>query len=314
MNNVKKQRDTDIDATKGILIILVVIGHIFADINTQFVPYIYLFHMPAFFIISGLLYNDLKIKKRFVKFILPFVVYTIIFYFFGKFLLYDTPIKDIIIGGNSLGGLFGVFWFPVCLFFTTILFGLLEKINCNKIIKWFIIALLYVTNVIILKSYSYDKIVLWNFDILFICLTYYSIGYYSKSIIKNKKVILFSSVMAIVITLLWYYNLIEIVFNMKGKMLFNNMIIQVVFPFCITICLINLFARLFKNNSVIKKSMAYVGKSSLLIMYLHIIIFTTLRYYTNFGYILQIIISIILPLIFNHLISKIKYLKLVFGG
>ena len=50
---VQKNRLDYIDRAKGILIILVVIGHIWQSgpvFNT-----IYVFHMPAFFVISGLL-------------------------------------------------------------------------------------------------------------------------------------------------------------------------------------------------------------------------------------------------------------------
>ena len=42
--------------TKGIGICLVVLGHVCSDISN----YIYLFHLPLFFFVSGFLYNEKK--------------------------------------------------------------------------------------------------------------------------------------------------------------------------------------------------------------------------------------------------------------
>lgn len=50
---MKIKRDTTLDIIKGILIILVVVGH-----SGAFYNYIYLFHMAAFFIISGYCYKE----------------------------------------------------------------------------------------------------------------------------------------------------------------------------------------------------------------------------------------------------------------
>lgn len=70
---VKEQRDTRIDFLKGIAILLVVLGHIIDGnmaqgvIHGEWLNYlynaIYLFHMPLFFVLSGMALA-LSVKKR----------------------------------------------------------------------------------------------------------------------------------------------------------------------------------------------------------------------------------------------------------
>ena len=49
-----KERDKSIDSLKGLGIILMIIGHV----NTPLRDFIFSFHMPLFFFISGYLYKD----------------------------------------------------------------------------------------------------------------------------------------------------------------------------------------------------------------------------------------------------------------
>lgn len=60
-------RDRNIDAVKGIAIILVVMGHICTGIP-GLVKWIYSFHMPLFFLISGYLQEG-KERRQFVPFL-----------------------------------------------------------------------------------------------------------------------------------------------------------------------------------------------------------------------------------------------------
>ena len=53
MENLTKKRLNYLDYAKGIGILLVVLGHIY---NNSVKLWIYSFHMPLFFIISGYLY------------------------------------------------------------------------------------------------------------------------------------------------------------------------------------------------------------------------------------------------------------------
>lgn len=53
---MEKKRIDYLDIAKGIGIILVLVGHI--SKNDEINRFLYLFHMPLFFIISGMLYKE----------------------------------------------------------------------------------------------------------------------------------------------------------------------------------------------------------------------------------------------------------------
>ena len=72
-----------LDYSKGIAIILVVLGHICSGGNIK--TYIYSFHMPLFFITSGYLFNYSNVKslKEFINkkakaYLIPYITFSII--------------------------------------------------------------------------------------------------------------------------------------------------------------------------------------------------------------------------------------------
>ena len=85
-----RERDKSIDIVKGIVIILMVAGH--AGCPSYFANIICSFHMPCFFIISGMLLNDYYfnhkknfILKRIKGLYVPFVKWSLIFLVFHNF-------------------------------------------------------------------------------------------------------------------------------------------------------------------------------------------------------------------------------------
>ena len=82
---IKGKRLELLDIMKGVLIILVVLGHT----NTFLTRWIYSFHMAAFFAISGFLWSDKYVenkesifrflKSRFIRIYIPFVAVNILF-------------------------------------------------------------------------------------------------------------------------------------------------------------------------------------------------------------------------------------------
>lgn len=82
-----KERNKTIDNAKGIGIILVIAGHLFTKDSIPFM-YIFSFHMPLFFIISGYLMNGDKYstliecaKTSFVRYVKPYFAFCIIGFF-----------------------------------------------------------------------------------------------------------------------------------------------------------------------------------------------------------------------------------------
>lgn len=78
ITNANKNRIEELDIAKGIAIILMVIGH--SGIPETMRSFIYLFHMPFFFFVSGLTskYTDTPYvfaRKKFLVYMVPFLVY-----------------------------------------------------------------------------------------------------------------------------------------------------------------------------------------------------------------------------------------------
>lgn len=89
-----KKRDPMISIAKAIGIILMVVGHVY-DKESWGVHFIYMFHMPLFFVLSGYFFKApqnftqlLKFtKKKIIGLYLPYLLWTILFVFLHNFLL-----------------------------------------------------------------------------------------------------------------------------------------------------------------------------------------------------------------------------------
>lgn len=117
-----KQRIAYIDLVKGIGILCVLFGHLIPN-DGIVKPAIYSFHMPLFFIVTGILLKkesiQIKVSKKFHQVIIPYIVWGLIFssFSFSKLalILYGTNESLIIAGSN------GMLWFLVASFFASII-------------------------------------------------------------------------------------------------------------------------------------------------------------------------------------------------
>ena len=96
---MKKNRETWIDMLRGIGALLVLLGHLVPE-TSKLKFYIYSFHMPMFFFISGYLFkykNNIKylIKDKFKKLIIPYFVFNVISLVITVILGTRYSIKDI---------------------------------------------------------------------------------------------------------------------------------------------------------------------------------------------------------------------------
>ncbi|WP_295674849.1 acyltransferase family protein, partial [uncultured Mucilaginibacter sp.] len=150
------KRDYAVDNLKGVIIILVIIGHnnllnSFKNPFTDFLQgYIYLFHMPLFFGVSALFVRDFSweyVKKRFIQLMLPFFFFAIIDPVNIIFQLvhpgssaipllldfhFKDAIKKIFVGSGFY--LQSPLWFLPTLFLANLLFALLFKNRLNKLL------------------------------------------------------------------------------------------------------------------------------------------------------------------------------------
>lgn len=139
------KRENWIDWSKTLLIFLMVLGH--NDLPDWGRLWIYGFHMPAFFIISGYLYKERDWMKTLRGFVVPVFVFSLIrflFYVLNQYRL-GTMDWDCSLWGRCLlpflktnveneVTLFSGVWFIVCLFICRLLCGDLWKVSSSRVL------------------------------------------------------------------------------------------------------------------------------------------------------------------------------------
>ncbi|WP_300386526.1 acyltransferase family protein [Clostridium sp.] len=313
-----------LDVAKGILIITVILSHS----PWPFAQYMYWFHMPAFFMISGLLHKDgSNFKKQCFKFYIPYFSFSAIDILFDfimypgiasveNFLLY---FKKYIYGGKAI---WGVFWFIPVLLISKFLFDKLRS-NIKTPYVLFVIALGYIAvhiysiNVIpdfitdINEKYWFPL----NIDVVPLALTYYAIGFYSKNILSylvTKSSLIISGLACL---LLIYKNTssgIYFYMNMKDSY-YKATGWDLVFPICFTIFILALSNNLVKGY--LRNFLSYCGKISLIIMYIHKPIGDLLlNIIPSASWISFTLSGLLVSLIFNFIISKSLFTRTLFKG
>lgn len=279
------KRRIDIDILKGILILLVVVGHQApAPISTV----IYWFHMPSFFIISGLLHKEEVIsfggyaKKKVKSLLIPYVVYCALIV-----LIIERNPKDFlfdILGGGSRYT-YGVYWFVPALFITEMVFFLINKVVEKSNKKVIIIAVLAIALIVISSLYSlffYSNLegdytgwpmkyqVPWSLDVCLMSLGYYSLGYVFKKISENDKVklLLYIGFSAFLLCIVGgATGFLSYKFDMKTVQ-YSNWGLNIVLPLCgFAFCFI--IAKWIAQIPGVRTFFSSLGMESMAIMFLH---------------------------------------------
>ena len=145
---MNEQRTAYFDTTKAFLIMLVVMGHVLIVMNpgyekklfTAAEEFIYTFHMSAFFILHGVLFNNEKwqnitaglfIRKRLYSLVIPYLFFEMLGilcrYFFQGQALTDGLWNDLTVRCNV-----GADWFLIAMFMGSLLFLIYVK-HSNRI-------------------------------------------------------------------------------------------------------------------------------------------------------------------------------------
>lgn len=315
MENIK--RLNYLDYAKGIGISLVVLAHIYCfnpDINRELlVVWIYSFHMPLFFIISGMLLkykneNDIKnvIMSRIKGLLIPYLFFSflsicvkIIINGFNK----NMVIWDLIYSVIGIG--IDVLWFLPALFIGEILFVLINNIVKNNYIKFILIAFLFIGSTFISKE---NGLILLLISRGLIALGFVAIGYLGFEFVHNKNVnivMLFALLVIHIVTsrINGFVDLNNLVFNNKLLYILNSMLGSFIL---IELC------KLVKSNILI-----YLGKNSLIIMAIHLNLIYLFNKYIGlnlYGYISGLILFLLIILIEIPIIYLINnYLSFMIG-
>jgi len=218
-----------IDATRGIAIILVVIGH---SIGAKYIEsdwevvlgglmfYIYAYHMHIFFFISGCTFNFNKYAEKTLKFlyarvktlIVPYFTFELIaFLFFSlpqrtNLFLITPPIELIIqiLTATRPGIPAEWLWFLPCLFLVELMYyGISKYLYPDHIIDIFAVIFLIILLVIYIPLPVTSSSI---FKIAILGLIYYAIGHvfvqYWKKIFHKINLLIFSILFAVIFILI----------------------------------------------------------------------------------------------------------------
>lgn len=311
-----KKRIDWIDIYKGIAIITVVLGHS----NSPIVPYIYLFHMPAFIFISGYTFNFEKYDniqnlayEKFKRLVIPYFTFAFSFSFLQivlKFLnlnaiFYSDNSKEIynpfwlfnaITSINYINPLSGASWFLIMLFETIIFSYIIFKIQNKYQIKDIFLIIFPALVLFLSCRFLYPR---WpgthmNYflELQFISIFFFILGYFFKKYLIFSK---FTKYYLIVIPIVGLY--------LSHKYCLNQMDFpgrkfdswyKVILSSFSGIFFIYFLSIILEKFNLVKKIFIYIGQKTLSILCLHFLCF---------------IISFIILLSLG--LYKIEYIKLL---
>lgn len=200
-NYSEKQRVDWIDRAKGIGAILVIFGHL-SYTPLWWKTWLYSFHMPLFFFLSGLTYNHSKYKSTKSFFIdktkalmIPYCIFALLLLLWdiikeiGKVILIQQPIK----ASHFLYTVTGVvvnirntdysgvgLWFIPCIFITFCILYIILKITKRRPLIIFVTSCFCLT-----AGYVYGEFVdiklPWGIDAAFVAVFFMLSGYLAKN-------------------------------------------------------------------------------------------------------------------------------------
>lgn len=299
MSDVNNNRNSFIDAVKGIGIISVVIGHASWDINIGPIVihigiFVYLFHIALFMFCSGYFIRQDKtdiwflLSKRVKSLYKPFLIYSFIYVLLFRNLFLEMgliggerfDITDTIITlsnvltFNSVGELLGALWFVPMAFFSVMLFELIivltSKINNVTIKEISRVVLSLLVGYIGIIAVENQLGLLCNLQIAYLLVPIVAFGSYFQRFSLEKKLNIVGMFFSFLVLLYITYSDLGMIELSKNQIL-NRWLF---YP--VTLCGIYFALSMTKYISKIiflEKMLAFIGRYSFDIMAMHFLAF-----------------------------------------
>jgi len=313
-------RNTAIDIAKGFGIFLVLWGHTQCDYKS----YIYVFHIPLFFLLSGYVFNIAdSIKMTFKKKIRSLGIPFLFFLIFQRICFIIIALIDgtfnysylLILSPIEPWGHIGVLWFFISLFTVSIIFSIVNKFP-SEIFKLIVCLLLTYTGYLLSNRNIHLP---FRLDSSFSMIFFFYLG--SKlHVLHMDKIKSFiswfflslASLILFIFCLNLFLPIIDVSVNIfEGEFLYS-------LPIMILGCLmIVIFSKLIEHIPYLKTAMAYIGQNSLTIFATHPIILGCIYLVfqkdkiSDLGGILIVFFMIGVCLLLTILLQK--YFSFVFG-
>ncbi|WP_431030354.1 acyltransferase family protein [Lysinibacillus sp. LZ02] len=272
-----------VDILKGLGIILVILGHL--QVAPNLISYIYLFHMPLFFFVSGYLMNVNKFAKvtDFIKgktktLLLPYLGFSIISIIcYSVFTGAEISIKESFIcfieGKRNFIYYNIALWFLVGIFVVELMYFLLKKYIKNDILIFLVSIFISFSAVVFLEVIQSPDWI-WSIDTAFYYLVYFVIGNLLKSHQKKYSASNFvqKSIMYTIVFLSFSLNLILLLIPSKIQFVYSIINGKNEFLFVwLFICGLSGIVTYIVISKYLGKSsvLEFIGKNSLIIFTLH---------------------------------------------
>lgn len=344
MSQLLRKRDNTISIIKGIGIILMVIGH--SSCPDWLCNFIYIFHVPLFFITAGYFYkacDDFSklssfITKRLKKLYFPYIKWSLaflllhnLFYYLNIYsadighynyekLLHNGMYILLTMGCNEQ--LLGAFWFLKTLLLASCSVAIMDFL-AHKITKQdakinnYVFLIVFIILTFISKTYQISLPVIG--EVSGVCL---GISFFvSGALIKQHNISLKKYQTFAILFIVFALSLIQ-----PCNMFTPSAILSIMFFFCATITFIAIY-NLIKSFKINSSKLVYIGEHTMIILALHFLCFkliSLLKIYcydypikdlscfpvikdnNSFMWILYSIAGIAIPLLIEHIYIKIK--------
>lgn len=269
-----------VDTAKGIGLLLVIIGHL----PIPLVPvWIYTFHMPLFFFLSGVVFSGKKytfiefLKKKVKSLVIPYFSLGLVIYLFYVIVNGVVGEENGLYGSNSEMFVqllkqehFWTIWFLACLFLVEIIYYWINYLFADKKV---IISVIICGIGLGLYHFGCDGLP-WNLDIALIAQFFYHMGYafknhkriYNKMLSKKalKKSIVIAGIFLIINVLAGLLSL-----KTSGELLdmsvglYGNELLTIISAIS------GVFFVIIVSNNVSSKILNYLGKNTMIIFAWH---------------------------------------------
>ena len=329
-----EKREKWIDYTKLFACVLVVVGHLLQGLNKANIQwnsdlyeyidnFIYIFHMPLFMCLSGYLYAkltkisnikeyELFIKKKFINFSIPYVVfyvaYVVINMIFSSSVNSQNGMQSIL---NILTNPMPPFWFLYALFLIFVLVPIVEKIcKRNTCVVFAVFVLLHLLEIFV-STPIYAINIVCQYGVYF---------YLGKVVLENIKkinldikMVMVNIVVFTILGLIYSYIVKEQILNIK----YISMI-KFILAIYGTIVSIQFFS-LIENKLSYCKIINFICKYTFPIYLMHTMFSASIRivllkvgvYNFYIHFILGLTMGMLMPVLVTIILEKIKYGEII---
>lgn len=271
-----------VDIMKGMLIICVIVGH--ARTGDVLNKMIFSFHMPLFFIVAGYLLHlparenwKRWARRKAGRFLIP---YTFFFFFCSYFMRKMSPARVLyfFLGNRELEGFW---WFIEVMLMSLLAVSLIELYVASEVRRKGIYILCFLAamelSLLVMQGTLSVKPVPWCLDIVPMAMVYLALGYYGKPFVDRfshgkmdrERWILLGLSLLVMTALFVGYRWLHIDFKLDMRENFYGRPLTVLAaPMAGGILLMQLSLWL-DRVPVVSRLMAYIGRASMVIMYLH---------------------------------------------